>query len=374
MKPHRIAIVIDGWDTTWGGGQVHVAQLCHHLTQSFPLSLDLFTRALPRQSKQRITQEKPNWRILRVGPETSFFHPIGRIVTLFTLFLKLCSEHRKQPYALVHAHTYLGVLPAYAFAKWAKIPLIVTLHGTNLSDQHIMSPSAWVEKLIVEHLKFNRTISVTQKYLLDHPKRPNTLYIPNGVDVTRFSAMTRPHAGPAIKLISVGRFDPVKGFDILIRALARVPFSFELSLIGNGPIEAALKKTAKEAGIAEHIHFKGFKTGNDLVKEYHEADLFVLASRSEGFPLTLLEAMSTGLPVIATRVGEIPHLITGDEGWLTTPEDLDGLVLALEQAYNAKKDWAHIGRHNASLIRDHYSWDTMARETYRAYISTQDTL
>jgi glycosyltransferase involved in cell wall biosynthesis len=366
-KKIRICMVIDGWDPIWGGGQIYTEKLCRELVKSGKATVDLFTRDLtPAPTSLPREKDTPaGWNIIKVGPQTPFFNLYGRVATLFTLFFALRAAHKKDPYNVVHAHTYIGVLPAYVFSKFSGLPLCVTMHGTNLTDTKQKGLFAWVERLIVEKLSYSATITVTQKYLHDYPQKKNVFWVPVGVDSTLFHPAEHTENNPS--LIFVGRFDPIKGLPLLLEALAQSEPMLELQLVGDGPQKETLQSLVETLGLQKQVTFTGYQAPTKLAELYRKANLFILSSLSEGMPLTLLEAMASGLPVIATKVGELPYLVTPNHGWLAEPNSVPALVEALNTAFAHRKDWHRIGKANAELVSKEFTWENVAEKTFSIY-------
>lgn len=144
-------------------------------------------------------------------------------------------------------------------------------------------------------------------------------------------------AGGPVRLLSVGRAVPKKGFEDLLRALARLPADcpWHLVHIGGGPLLPSLKLRADELNLAARIEWRGARDEDEVRLAYREADLFVLASRvtadgdRDGIPNVLVEAMSHRLPIVATTAGAITELVTNDTGVLVAPGDPDALAAAL---------------------------------------------
>lgn len=140
-----------------------------------------------------------------------------------------------------------------------------------------------------------------------------------------------------VRLLSVGRLAPEKGLTHLIKAVAELIFDRKkdvvLSIVGDGSEEKRLRKEAARRGLAEKVRFLGYMTYNDeLLKLYRESDIFVLPSLTEGSPQTLFEAMACGIPVIATRVGGVPHVIKDNEnGILIDPASPGALCDAIDR-------------------------------------------
>ena len=149
--------------------------------------------------------------------------------------------------------------------------------------------------------------------------------IPNGVDGSRFDAGQRDWSAP--RILSAGRVVYQKGLDLGMRALAQLQdLDWRWYIAGDGPQMAHLKSLARELGIGERVTFLGWQSQADLAQGYHRANLFLFPSRHEGMPNAVLEAMSSGLPVVATRIaGNEELVLDGETGVLVRPEDVDSL-------------------------------------------------
>lgn len=178
------------------------------------------------------------------------------------------------------------------------------------------------------------------------PGRVDLVY--HGLDLQRFPiwpAARAPRDGSQaqdpVRLLSVGRLVEKKGTDDLLEALARLPASLHWTLVhvGGGPLREALQAQARRLGLESRIAWRGAMTQDQLIQEYREADLFVLASRiaadgdRDGLPNVLMEAQSQGLACVATRVSAIPELIEeGVTGLLVAPQSAADLAGALSLA------------------------------------------
>ncbi len=154
----------------------------------------------------------------------------------------------------------------------------------------------------------------------------------SGIDTGRFRPPDVPRAGDRVVLCCVGRLDPVKAHDNLIDAFGRVVAhgepGLELRLLGDGPCRAALEQQVRDRGLADRVRFLGMAF--DVAEQLRDSDVFILASHREGRPTSIMEAMASGLPVVATRVGSIPELVDeGRTGLLVEPGDADGLARAI---------------------------------------------
>ena len=174
------------------------------------------------------------------------------------------------------------------------------------------------------------------------------------------AALGLPAEGPL--LLGVGRLTAVKGFDVSIRALATLPGA-RLAIVGEGEDRAALDALAAELGVAERVIFLGRREHRDVMTAMRACDVFVLSSRTEGLSHVLLEALGEGKPIVATRVGGNPEVLTnGQNGLLVTPDNPAALSEAIGRvlADPALADQLRAGAQARS--RD-FSWDTLVNRT-----------
>jgi glycosyltransferase involved in cell wall biosynthesis len=168
-----------------------------------------------------------------------------------------------------------------------------------------------------------------------------------------------------VRLLAVGRFQPKKGFDVLLDALARVRPHVTLTVVGYGPLGPRLREQAGRLGLEGRLRWAGALDQPAVLAAYRASDVFVLAPRvapdgdRDGLPNVLVEALSQALPVVTTRVAAIPELVTdGVHGRLVPPEDPDALAGALE-ALAADPDLrARLGAAGAARVAA--AWDVEA--------------
>lgn len=201
--------------------------------------------------------------------------------------------------------------------------------------------------------------------------------IPNGVDTKYFKksdVKTREHFRARMGFknsvigLYIGRLDPIKGLDLLLKALPNVVRTFpqfQLIIVGSGPYGDYLKNLAKDLGIDEHIVFIG-STQN--VKRYYEvANMFLLPSRSEGISNALLEAMSMELAVIATAVGGTPEVIRNlENGCLVTPSSdamAEKLFLLITNRYLRNR----LGKAARKTVIENYSLQKIVQSYVRLH-------
>lgn len=145
------------------------------------------------------------------------------------------------------------------------------------------------------------------------------------------------HDSTHTHVLYVGRLDPGKGLEHLLAAMHLILLErregMTLHLVGSGRLETELRQQAQELQLAEHIKFHGYIAhGEELLALYRASSVFVLPSLSEGLPLVLLEAMACGVPIVATRVGGIPDIISdGVHGLLVQPGEPHALACAMRR-------------------------------------------
>ena len=167
--------------------------------------------------------------------------------------------------------------------------------------------------------------------------------------------------GDAIVLISVGSLKPIKGFDVLLDAFAplakREPRA-RLVVVGDGPDRTALEARARALQIDGQVTFLGLR--DDVHALYRMADALVLASRTEALPTVILEAMASGLPVIATNVGGVPEMVEPDaSGLLVAPENAAALSDALQRVVASNETRRRLGGRGRAIVQERFRIETM---------------
>ncbi len=176
-------------------------------------------------------------------------------------------------------------------------------------------------------------------------------------------------------VVGVGRLEERKGFDILLRAFARAGGgSAHLAVAGTGPAAAELRALGAALGVAERVHWLGFRT--DVEEVLAGADLFVLASRREGMANVMLEAMAAGCLVVATDVSGVmdalgPVAGRNQGGWIVPPDDADAMAAALGSALGADAATAAAMRRElAYRVSEWFSPERTVEETERVLLGS----
>jgi glycosyltransferase involved in cell wall biosynthesis len=192
--------------------------------------------------------------------------------------------------------------------------------------------------------------------------------IPNFVpDLPLPERTTSRSSGTGFTIGSLGRLDRMKGYDLLIPALADLP-EVRLVIVGEGTQRAELQRLARDHGVADRLELPGWDP--QPRKRFGEWDVFCLPSRSEGFPLSIVEAMLAGLPVVATRVGSVPEAVEHERtGLLVDKDDQQALVGALRRLRDPGRR-EELGRSGRKRAAANFTVDRMAT----AYRSLYDQL
>ena len=186
--------------------------------------------------------------------------------------------------------------------------------------------------------------------------------IPNGVDLELFKTGERDWSSP--RLLSVGRIVHQKGLDLAMHALGGLKdLNWEWRIAGDGPQMQALHSLAQELGIDDRVFFLGWQSREQIIESYRQANVFLFPSRHEGMPNAILEAMSSGLPVIATCIaGNEELVIEGQTGYLVPSEDIEILQDALKKILNGSALRQQMGDASRRRVEENYSWESTAQQ------------
>jgi len=273
-----------------------------------------------------------------------------------TLISKLHRVFRRERPDVVHTHAWGTLCEGFAAARLARVPFVV--HGEH-GTMETRRRNVWVQRKIWHRL--DRVLAVSQSLAermaaaVDFPLDRITV-VRNGVDLARFTAgdrdATRARLGiapGAFVVGTVGRLVPVKDQDMLLTAVAKLRrqgAEATLLLAGDGPLRGELEAAASALEITPHVRFLGAR--DDVPDLMAAMDVFALTSRSEGMSNTVLEAMASGLPVVATRVGGNAELVRdGVTGLLVppaSPEDTASAFALLHADADRRRDLGRAGR------------------------------
>jgi len=272
---------------------------------------------------------------------------------------------------VIHAN-WLGAGIAGAPAHLAgRKPLVLTLRGDDAYNIHagglwrVTGRFVFSQCAAVTAVSENMS-SLVQPYL---PPRCGPVIVPTfGVDTGRFrppDAAERAARGGGAGGLFVGNILRAKGVDVLLRALAACRGDWEtFHFVGAGPDTEAMGALARRLDLGDRVEWAGRQPGREVAAWMRSADFLVLPSLSEGRPNVVLEAMASGLAVVASRVGGVPHLIDdGRTGLIVEPGDVAGLAAAIARVGRDADLRSALGRQARRHIEDNdLTWDRTAEE------------
>src|SRR5215469_13661333 len=352
-----------------GGAQTHVLDLASSMRSDFEVSVatgeEGFLTDACRERAIPVYVLPHLQRQVRPIADARAFWEIWRLI-------------RKLRPDLLHLHTFKAGFLARLAGRILGIPSIYTIHawlyGTAAVSRFSSALSGPCERLAARWCERIITVSqagarVVRGHRIGSPSKLVTIH--NGLPDSSEHARLSPTDTPVITMVA--RFIEGKDHDLLLRAFASIPKGPRLRLVGDGPTRASAECLARELGIHEQVDFLGNR--NDVASLLATADVFVLASRSEMLPISILEAMRAGLPVIASDVGGVGEAVTHNENGFLVPS---GSVSALAQAltdltndYALRLRMGHAGRQR---FTDQFLSSAMEKHTRSIYREVLGTL
>lgn len=281
---------------------------------------------------------------------------------------------------LVHTHGYLADMMGISSCFLLKLPHMATCHGFVATDRKLDVYNK-IDRVMLR--LSNRVVCVSESIkdslIIAGVSGKKVRVIPNAVPIGQDCAIidaqrkaARRQFGTEDEEIVVGysgRLSSEKNLKSLILAFSEIHKNregFQLWVIGDGPQRAELQELVDEKGISEHVFFTGFK--ENAVDLMAGMDIFVLPSLTEGTPMAMLEAMSIGLPVIASSVGEIPRIINcGENGLLISPGNTRDLVQAIMRIHNDQTLAKQLSENAKRDIKLRFSTEKWARKIEQTY-------
>jgi glycosyltransferase involved in cell wall biosynthesis len=353
----------------WGGAQHIVSFLARCFNGRYALSVacaprgELVTRLLDQ-----------GIRVVGIPEFVRNPHPWRDALALWRLLRIMRSER----FDLVHAHgTKAGLLGRLA-ARIARVPVVVfTAHGWAFTDGR----ATWQRWLLASLERLAARWSTRIVCVSAHDRQlaqqfgvggqSQLVLIRNGItpaDPPRLDAdAVRRTLGVRERpvVVSVGRLASQKDPMTLLAAARRLTAG-TVVLVGDGPLRPTAERYVRDHGLQNRVILSGMRT--DVASILAVADVFVLASRWEGLPLAIIEAMMAGLPVVATRVGGVPELVEdGVTGVIVPPRDSEALAAALKRLLADPGLRSRMGRAGQERAFRDFAGDRMARETEELY-------
>jgi glycosyltransferase involved in cell wall biosynthesis len=319
-------------------------------------------------------------------------HVIPEIVTAFSLtvrdfkaLLKLFVLMRRERPHIVHTHTAKAGLLGRLAARLAGVPVIAhTFHGHVLHGYYGPAKNRLLRRMERSLARFtDRLVTVSEEVKRDLvgygvAAAEKITVIPLGFDLEPFlSSSTRRGefrrelgVGGESRLVGiVGRIFPIKNHRLFLDAAAMIAAgnrAVRFVIVGDGALRAALERQAKDLGIADRVLFTGWR--RDLPRIYADLDVLAVSSDNEGTPVSAIEAMAAGCPVVATRVGGLPDLIDDHKtGRLVPPRDASALSTAILELLDDSAAARELGRNAADAVRQRFTVNRLIGDMDRFY-------
>jgi glycosyltransferase involved in cell wall biosynthesis len=278
---------------------------------------------------------------------------------------------------LIHTHGYKADLYGYLAARREAKPIVATCHNW-VGGTAALGIYNRLDRMALR--KFNGVAAVSNAVagqLRDARIADNKIHtIANGIDIEKFCGAEPAWFGssPDAKQKTIGivaRLDLQKGFEYLLQAIAGLTSThpdLRLVIVGEGPDQGAIQSMADRLNLIPRIVFAGQR--GDMANVYAGFHIFVLPSLNEGLPMTVLEAMASSRPVIASKVGAIPTVVRdGETGLLVDPKDVVGLRAALDRLLTDPALSSRLATQGHDWVRRHFTSDAMAENYLRMYES-----
>lgn len=347
-----------------GGAHVHVRDLClallrhgHDVTVlvggSGPFCDELRVRHIPFLSIDSLVRE--------LNPRRD----IAATKNLFRVLGKLNPD-------LVATHSSKAGWIGRIVARMLRIPVTFTAHGWAFTEG--VSPKAarlyrlaerctgFLADRVIAVSRYDRELAIRNRIV-----PPNKiLTIHNGIPDIPVTALADPERHPP-RLVMVARFEAPKDHRTVVEALARLTDrDWTLDLIGDGPLRRETEQLVARLGLGSRIRFLGVR--KDVHQQLAQAQVFVLISNWEGFPLSILEAMRAGLPVVASNVGGVSEAVFHGETGFTVPRgDIMTLRKYLEELITRPHLRLALGRRGRQVFEERFRFERMLDKTLNVY-------
>lgn len=303
------------------------------------------------------------------GVQVYYFKRITKDHTHISTALWKHLNKNVKSFDVVHIHSWWNFLVMGAVWVCAKngITPILSPHGmlsTYILETNNSFSKNMLHKLIGRRLLAKTRLHVSTEMELNESRNIIPEWkgdvIPNPVILSQKNYIRS--GNPKFTIGFLSRIDPKKGLDVLIRALSKVDFDFELRVAGAGEkdYEESLKLLAKELGIGDKISWLGWKKGEEKFDYLAGLDLFALTSHSENFAIVVIESLSVGTPVfISNQVGLHTFVTQKDYGWVCTM-DVEDITKQLNTVVSEKEKLKRINQYAGNEIQLEYNDENLA--------------
>jgi glycosyltransferase involved in cell wall biosynthesis len=359
------------FDDIPGGMQTHV----DHLFRSMKGQID-YVHLVPSRDSQSFEGTLHGFPLIR----TPSWNVDGSLAISPKLFAKARQLHREKPFDLVHLHFPDPMSHIASWAIPATIPRVISWHA-DIIRQKLM---------LLAYRPFLRSaLQQTQAVIVATPahisssqelSKPHLLHkhhvIPYGFDLSHHALIREElhhirsqHPGQII--FALGRHVHYKGFDVLIKAMARLPVDTQLIIGGEGPLSMEWKALAAQSSALERIDFVGKISDADLPAYFQACDIFCLpaVNQAEAFGIVQVEAMACAKPVVSTRLNNGVDFVNQDgiTGYTVTPSSVDELAQALNKLLAHPALRQELGQQALQRAQKEFSLEALRSKTLAVY-------
>jgi glycosyltransferase involved in cell wall biosynthesis len=296
-----------------------------------------------------------------------------RILSLVMLFFIAFGFLRKHKPDIIHTHSIdMAFFISFA-ARFYKIPIFHTFHVITFNDPQQYFVRRLTELFFLKGANPKKIFVLDPKIISDLNKQgfKNVQFIPNGVIIDEWKQKVNRKKNSKFTFISVGRLEKQKGFKYLIEAaniLKKEKNVFKIQIIGEGSQFELLSKIIENKMLNTTVMLLGKKNHEELRNLYRQADVFILPSLWEGFPLTILEAWASNLPIIVSKVGAIDAICSNERNALVVkPADPIGLAHAMSKLQNNNSIAQFISKNGYDEIGLKYNWENINKKIMKYY-------
>lgn len=349
-----------------GGAEVAIKETTDRIA---PSDIEFHMLTLRFSTADAKEEKIENVSVHRIGKGSSYISKILFIPRAVWTARKLNKQHHFDgAWAMMSYMLFPVVLMRMCGLR---IPYILTLQE---GDPFELVFSRWYIKIFSPLLRYGfrhaSVVQVISTFLGTWARKEGFTglleIIPNGVDVQKFSGAKTPHQG--VELIHTGRLVHKNALDTIILALPLVP-EVRLRLVGDGPDKSSLEQLAQELGVRRRVEFISYVDHAELQVFLRSADIFVRPSRSEGMGNSFVEAMATGLPVIATQEGGIADFLFDAKrnpdkpttGWAVDKDSPKQIAEAVKDILANPEQAKKVVANARAMVSEKYDWDLIAR-------------
>lgn len=284
---------------------------------------------------------------------------------------------------LIHIHSSFGPsfyrkMPFIYMASWAKKPIINHIHGADFDEFYVNASDKKQQQIRKVYGKCSVLIALSDEWkerLSQIVPADKITVIENYSILHEDALMQRLNRPSNNTVLFLGELGKRKGcYDIpavveeVVKQVSDV--KFVLAGAGSAEDEVAIKKLCEEKGVASHVEFPGWVRGEQKDKLLREADLFFLPSYNEGMPMSVLDAMGYGLPVVSTNVGGIPKIVHDEEnGYCCGPSCVNQMAESIINIITNDEKRIEYSKASFSIVEDKYSFKSHVKKIENLYMT-----